>query len=175
MSSSCPQLDLASCTSLGDNTRQCVLGRLLCFYTQGFLVGLFVCLKISIYLFVRDKERGRDTGRGRSRLSEGAGREAPSQTLGSGPEPKADCSTAEPPRRLHSQVSFHFTVWGPSPPFSVHCQSSLQSQALRDPKRSCSSVLWHSPKYFQLVKPTMLDQAGSAHSEPLSDVGEGRL
>ena len=50
----------------------------------------FVCFKDLIYLFMRDTQRGRDPGRGRSRLHVGLDPGSP----GSGPGPKAG---AQPP------------------------------------------------------------------------------
>ena len=43
-----------------------------------------------IYVFIHERERGRDIGRGKSRSLEGSPIGAPSPDLGSCPEPKAD-------------------------------------------------------------------------------------
>ena len=46
----------------------------------------------------RERERGRDTGRGRSRLCREPDVGLDPRTLGSQPVPKVDYSTTEPPR-----------------------------------------------------------------------------
>ena len=62
-----------------------------------------------IYLFMRDKERGRDIGAGRSRLPAGEPDAGFSpRTLGSRPEPKADAQTLS---HLATPFSFLFFIF----------------------------------------------------------------
>ena len=61
-------------------------------------------------LFMRDKERGRDTGRGRSRL--------PAGILGSCPEPKAAAQPRSHPGTLRGWVLI-FIFWGEEVKFQV--------------------------------------------------------
>ena len=58
-------------------------------------------LKDFIYLFTRDIERGRDIGRGRSRLHAGANEGLDSGTPGSRPKPKADTQPLSHPGIPH--------------------------------------------------------------------------
>ena len=86
----------------GPNTNKlkCSNSAFVCFMYLHFELRqhLFVVVfKDFIYLFMRDTERGRDTGRGRSRLHAGSPMRDSIPGPGSRPEPKADAQLLSHP------------------------------------------------------------------------------
>ena len=79
-----------------------ILIPLIPFQHSGFILSFPFLFKDFIYLFMRDtqRERGRDTGRGKSRLQQEAWCGTQSQESGITPWAKSRRSTAEPPRHL---------------------------------------------------------------------------
>ena len=64
---------------------------------------------IRFYLFMKDTDRGRDTGRGRSRLSEGSSMWDLIQGSQDHARSEGRCSTTEPPRGPYSFLNGSFT------------------------------------------------------------------